>query len=110
MKTFSKEKLLLEHYVKTAEEVMDEVTVRVWKPKTMQKLPAVCMRGVMQSHRRSVLSARDIYWGTGNPDYGDLPKGKGSLTYEQVLSVMDKWDDIEDTSNSRTEIMKKNRV
>ena len=44
MKTFSKEKLILEHYVKTAEEVMDEVTVRVWKPKTMQKLPAVCMR------------------------------------------------------------------
>ena len=61
MKTFSKEKLILEHYVKAAEEVMDEVTVRVWKPKTMQKLPAVCMRGVMQSHRRSALSARDIY-------------------------------------------------
>ena len=40
MKTFSKEKLILEHYVKTAEEVMGEVTVRVWKPKTMQKLPA----------------------------------------------------------------------
>ena len=168
MKTFSKEKLILEHYVKAAEEVMDEVTVRVWKPKTMQKLPAVCMRGVMQSHRRSALSARDIYWGTGNPDYGywdaqivycanrlqmtvdiyicallirpyseeafnhydermglevwkrlllmwdsrnfdaeggykpsaygDLPKGEGSLTYEQVLRVMNEWDDIEDTS------------
>ena len=30
--------------------------------------------------------------------YGDLPKGEGSLTYEQVLSVMNEWDDIEDTS------------
>ena len=64
----------------------------------------------MRSHRLSALSARDIYLSTGNPDYGDLPKGKGSLTYEQVLSVMDMWDDIEDTSNSKTEIMKKNRV
>ena len=90
MKTFSKEKLLLEHYVKTAEEVMDDVTVRVWKPKTMQKLPAAYMRALMESHRQSAYSARGIYWGTGNPDYGDLPKGKGSLTYEQVLSVMDK--------------------
>ena len=168
MKTFSKEKLLLEHYVKTAEEVMDDVTVRVWKPKTMQKLPAAYMRALMESHRQSALSARDIYWGTGNPDYGywdaqivycanrrqmtvdiyicallirpyseeafnhydermglevwkrlllmwdsrnfdveggykitphgDLPKRKGVRTYEQVLSVMNKWDDIEDTS------------
>ena len=168
MKTFSKEKLLLEHYVKTAEEVMDDVTVRVWKPKTMQKLPAAYMRALMESHRQSAYSARGIYWGTSNPDYGfwdaqivfcadhqhmtvdiyicallirpfseearihydvrmglsvwkrlllmwdsrnfdaeggykpsaygDLPKEKGVRTYEQVLSVIDKWDDIEDTS------------
>ena len=44
MKTFSKEKLILEHYVKAAEEVMDEVTVRVWKPKLCRNCPlSVCV-------------------------------------------------------------------
>ena len=168
MKTFSKEMLILEHYVKTAEEVMGEVTVRVWKPKTMQKLPATEMRSEMLSLSHHVYGLSEVYWGTGNPDfrywdaqivycadphqmtvdiyicallirpyseeafnhydermglevwkrlllmwdsrnfdaecgykpsaYGDLPKGGGSLTYEQVLSVMNEWDDIEDTS------------
>ena len=41
MKTFSKEMLILEHYVKAAEEVMDGCTVRVWKPKTMGDLSAI---------------------------------------------------------------------
>ena len=168
MKTFSKEKLILEHYVKAAEEVMGEVTVRVWKPKTMGDLSAIDLHSEMLSLSHHVYGLSEVYWGTGNPDfrywdaqivycadphqmtvdiyicallirpyseeafnhydesmglevwkrlllmwdsrnfdaeggykpsaYGDLPKGEGSLTYEQVLSVMDKDSDIEDTS------------
>ena len=71
MKTFSKEKLILEHYVMAAEEVMGEVTVRVWKPKTMGDLSAIDMRSEMQSHRHLVDYAKGVFWGTGNPDYGD---------------------------------------
>ena len=71
MKTFSKEKLILEHYVKAAEEVMDEVTVRVWKPKTMGDLSAIDLHSEMLSLRRQVYGLSEVYWGTGNPDYGD---------------------------------------
>ena len=71
MKTFSKEKLILEHYVKTAEEVMGEVTVRVWKPKTMGDLSAIDLHSEMLSLRRQVYGLSEVYWGTGNPDYGD---------------------------------------
>ena len=71
MKTFSKEKLILEHYVKATEEVMDEVTVRVWKPKTMGDLSAIDLHSEMLSLRRQVYGLSEVYWGTGNPDYGD---------------------------------------
>ncbi len=71
MKTFSKEKLILEHYVKAAEEVMGDVTVRVWKPKTMGDLSAIDLHSEMQSLRRQVYGLSEVYWGTGNPDYGD---------------------------------------
>ena len=40
----------------------------------------------------------DVEGGYKPSAYGDLPKEKGVRTYEQMLSVMNKWDDIEDTS------------
>ena len=40
----------------------------------------------------------DVEGGYKITPHGDLPKRKGVRTYEQVLSVMNKWDDIEDMS------------
>lgn len=74
MKKLSRKWLILEHYVQTAEEVMDGVTVRLWKPKTMERLPAWYMRSVMTYQRFQFESCfyheKKVVWITGNPDYG----------------------------------------
>ena len=74
MKKLSRKRLILEHYVQTAEEVMDGVTVRLWKPRTMDRLPAYQMRTVMCHYYDDYKSYRrwekKVRWLTGNPDWG----------------------------------------
>ena len=72
MKKLSRKWLILEHYIRTAEEVMEDVTVRVWKPKTMDRLPAHDMRSVMRHYRFDFGLYHDdkVHWTTGNPDTG----------------------------------------
>ena len=72
MKKLSRKWLILEHYVQTAEVMMDGCTVRVWKPKTMGKLPAINMLDLMKAHRRSFdsYSEGSVVWGTAHPDFG----------------------------------------
>lgn len=66
MKKLSRKSLILEHYIQTAELVNDSTTVKLWKPKTMGKLPARYMRHVMMHYGW----CRDIKasWTTGNYD------------------------------------------
>ena len=74
MKKLSRKWLILEHYVQTAEEVMDGITVRLWKPRTMERLPAYKMRAVMRHYRNDYESFYrwdgKVKWFTGNPDWG----------------------------------------
>ena len=72
MKKLSRKWLILEHYVQTAEVMMDGCTVRVWKPKTMGKLPAIEMLGLMRGHSRrfDTYSGGSVVWGTAHPDFG----------------------------------------
>ena len=65
---------ILEHYQKVHELVVDGITVRVWKPRTMQHLPA---HGMLEWIKfRAGDAARYIAleqkndWYMGNPDYG----------------------------------------
>ena len=65
---------ILEHYQKVHELVVDGVTVRVWKPRTMQHLPAYCMLKWIKERAEDAI--KDMYierknrWLLGNPDYG----------------------------------------
>lgn len=65
---------ILEHYQKVHELVVDGVTVRVWKPRTMQQLPAHCMLKWIKDRAEDAI--KDMYierknrWILGNPDYG----------------------------------------
>lgn len=76
MKKLTRKWLILQHYVQTAEEKMDGVTVRVFKPKMMDRLPAFRMRSVMSHYRWEYSNIfrfdgdKRVRWFRGNPDYG----------------------------------------
>ena len=63
MKKLSRKSLILEHYVQTAELVIDGVTVKLWKPKTMGKLPAWDMQTLMRNRAKS---CHETCWSTSN--------------------------------------------
>lgn len=74
MKDLKLKDLVVEHYRKVYETKMDGITVRVWKPKTMGKLPTYAMLSELKTRvRDAILSAsigRKVSWTTGNPDFG----------------------------------------
>ena len=74
MTKISRKWLILEHYIQTAECVFGETTLRVWKPKTMGKLPAYSMREMMDDcYQRTVYyegKNQKATWGRENPDWG----------------------------------------
>lgn len=65
---------ILEHYQKVHELVVDGITVRVWKPRTMQQLPAHCMlkwiKYRAEDAARHMILEQKNHWYLGNPDYG----------------------------------------
>ena len=65
---------ILMHYQKVHELEMDGLTVRVWKPRTMQRLPSYNMlawiRFCASEYHDSVEFGRRGIWRMGNPDYG----------------------------------------
>ena len=86
MKKFKRKDLILEHYRKAIEATVsdnvtgDNITVRVWKPKTMGKLPAFQMRRIMEAEANNLShycnpseyqlpKENGAVWNTGNPDY-----------------------------------------
>ena len=66
--------IILEHYQKVHELEMDGLTVRVWKPRTMQQLPAYNMLEVIESYAKEAkhwcIVERKAEWFYGNPDWG----------------------------------------
>ena len=74
MKKIKMKDTILEHYQKVHELELDGVTVRVWKPRTMQQLPAYKMLGWIKNRAEDAI--KDMYierksrWTLGNPDYG----------------------------------------
>ena len=69
MKKLSRKSLILEHYVQTAELVIDSITVKLWKPKTMGKLPARYMQSLMRGYGNMHVRT-NACWSTGNYDAG----------------------------------------
>ena len=75
MKKVKMKDIILEHYQKVHDMEMDGVSVRVWKPRTMQQLPAYSMLEVIRDYVRD---AREWFawndkkseWFCGNPDLG----------------------------------------
>lgn len=65
---------ILEHYQKVHEMEVDGLTVRVWKPRTMQHLPAHGMLGWIKERARSAahycIYEQKNDWYLGNPDLG----------------------------------------
>ena len=65
---------ILEHYQKVHEMEVDGITVRVWKPRTMQQLPAHEMLRYIKYRAGDAADWMAMesknYWGMGNPDYG----------------------------------------
>ena len=65
---------ILEHYQKVHELEVDGITVRVWKPRTMQQLPAHCMLEWIKYRAgeaaRYIAFEQKNDWYLGNPDYG----------------------------------------
>ena len=65
---------ILEHYQKVHELEVDGVTVRVWKPRTMQQLPAHDMLFWIKSRAEDAAKYMALEqkneWRMGNPDYG----------------------------------------
>ena len=83
MKDLKLKDLVLEHYRKVYEMKVDELTVRVWKPETMGKLPTHAMmtelkRRAYDAHHAHMMNSnldpdyntKKVQWATGNPDYG----------------------------------------
>lgn len=70
MKKLSKKWLILEHYIQTAKIEKDGVTVRVWKPRFMGKLPALGMREIMNQAYKNYSYCTKVTWGTRHPDFG----------------------------------------
>ena len=65
--------IILNHYQKVHELVIDGVTVRVFKPHTMQQLPAYKMLDVIREYAKDVghpYGPDKAYWSYGNPDWG----------------------------------------
>ena len=74
MKKIKMKDTILSHYQKVHELEMDGYTVRVFKPRTMQKLPAYQMLKWIK-HRaedaiRYMITEQKADWQLGNPDYG----------------------------------------
>ena len=65
---------ILEHYQKVHELEVDGITVRVWKPRTMQQLPAHDMLAWIKYRAKEAAQYIAIEhkndWYGGNPDYG----------------------------------------
>lgn len=76
MKDLKLKDLVLEHYRKVYETEMDGVIVRVWKPKTMGKLPTYAMLDVLKTRAEdasrwaTIERDRKVQWWLGNPDVG----------------------------------------
>ena len=66
--------IILEHYQKVHELEMHGMTVRVWKPRTMQQLPAYNMLDVIEGYAKDASGWCTIEnkaeWFYGNPDWG----------------------------------------
>lgn len=74
MKKIKMKDIILEHYQKVHEMEMHGLTVRVWKPRTMQQLPAYNMLEVIGSYAeddaRWCAIENKAAWFYGNPDWG----------------------------------------
>lgn len=74
MKKLKLKDFFLEKYQKVHELEMDGITVRVWKPRTMGKLPAYCMKTVIKEYNREARHwcafEKKALFTYGNPDYG----------------------------------------
>ena len=73
MKKVKVKDIILNHYQKVHELVIDGVTVRVFKPRMMQQLPAYMMLSVIREYARNVghpYGPDKAYWSYGNPDWG----------------------------------------
>ena len=86
MKKLSRKSLILEHYIQTAELVNDSMTVKLWKPKTMGKLPAYNMQSLMRSYNMPLRSY--AYWSKGNYDAG-LYDAQLTIYYDPHRKVTD---------------------
>ena len=91
---------ILSHYQKVHELEMDGVTVRVFKPRTMQQLPAHQMLHWIKQRAGDAIdwmkTENTTYWGLGNPDYGMWdaqtvyhydPRGKAFNIYIAAILV-----------------------
>ena len=74
MKKIKMKDIILSHYQKVHELEMDVYTVRVFKPRTMQQLPAHEMLHWIKSRAedaiRYMIMEQKADWRLGNPDYG----------------------------------------
>ena len=74
MKKIKMKDTILSHYQKVHELEMDGFTVRVFKPRTMQQLPAYSMLGWIKDRSKGAISKvsreKRSEWLPGNPDYG----------------------------------------
>ncbi|MBR6604801.1 MAG: hypothetical protein IKK92_02855 [Prevotella sp.] len=74
MKKIKMKDTILSHYQKVHELEMDGITVRVFKPRTMQQLPAYRMLRWIKNRAEDAIDWMKIenttYWGLGNPDLG----------------------------------------
>ena len=74
MKKIKMKDTILEHYQKVHELEVDGLAVRVWKPRTMQHLPAYGMLEWIKSKARDAalycMDEQKNDWYLGNPDYG----------------------------------------
>ena len=74
MKKIKMKDIILSHYQKVHELEMDGITVRVFKPRTMQQLPAYSMLRWIKNRAKDAIdwmkTENTTYWGLGNPDLG----------------------------------------
>lgn len=73
-KTIKMKDIILGHYQKVHELDMHGLTVRVWKPRTMQQLPAYNMLAVIDEYAENAehwcATENKAEWFYGNPDWG----------------------------------------
>ncbi len=100
MKKIKMKDIILSHYQKVHELEMDGYTVRVFKPRTMQKLPAYQMLSWIKSKANDAFlymkTEEKADWRLGNPDYGMWdaqtvyhydPRGKALNIYIAAILV-----------------------